>query len=602
MKKFTIVLLALTVAAGLYAGGQKEAPKPAPAATPAPAAAAPAKAAPVVKNPDTFIYASYGDAESMDPARAYDNASGGIIQNIYETLVFYDGQATDKFVPVLAEQVPTVENGGITNGGKTYRFKIRKGVTFHSGNKLTPVGVRYSFLRNMLTDPDGGPMWMLYSPLLGLGGSRDGDGNIIVKTEDLEKAIQVDGDYVIFNLRSAFPPFLAVLSGYWAGIIDMEFVMKNGDWNGSKTGWEKWNGPKTGAEILNQIASGTGPYKLDRWEKGVETVMTRNESYWGKKPAMAKIIFKLVDEWSTRKLMLLQGDADSVQVDPQYYAEMNKEAGVVVYKDLTELGVRCINFNQDINAKDNPYVGSGKLDGKGIPTDFFADKNIRLAFAHAFDEKTYLNDILDGTGVAVATPHVTGLPYFDKTLKNLPYDLKKSAEYFKKAFGGKIWEMGFEFDFLYNTGNEVREQTAKLFAENIASINPKFKVNVRAIEWATFVETQRLKTMPIYYIGWGADYPHPDNFMYTYMHSSGLYAGRTGYKNAEADALLDQGQVELDPKKAEAIYMKLQKIWLEDLPGIALHQPITNRYFKDWVKGYQFHSMENQYMYSQFSK
>jgi peptide/nickel transport system substrate-binding protein len=145
MKRAFSVLFLLLLSVALFAGGQKDAQKSG-TTTGTPAAKE-------IKNPDTFIYSSHGDSESLDPCKAYDNASGGVIQNIYETLIFYDGPSTDKFVPVLAEQVPTVENGGITNGGKTYRFKIRKGVKFHSGNPLTPEDVRYTYLRALSPIP-----------------------------------------------------------------------------------------------------------------------------------------------------------------------------------------------------------------------------------------------------------------------------------------------------------------------------------------------------------------------------------------------------------------------------------------------------------------
>jgi peptide/nickel transport system substrate-binding protein len=127
-------------------------------------------------------------------------------------------------------------------------------------------------------------------------------------------------------------------------------------------------------------------------------VFERFDGYWGPKPALAKGIYRIVEEWSTRKLMLLQGDLDSALVDPQYYEEMNKEPGLAVYKDLTTLGNRGINFNMKIPEGDNPYIFSGKLDGKGIPPDFFADKNVRLG-GHP-----------DSPGDALLQPGPEGLP------------------------------------------------------------------------------------------------------------------------------------------------------------------------------------------------
>lgn len=574
MKKLLIVLLIAGVAVSAFAQAK------------------------TIKNPDTFIWLAYGNIDTVDPAKAYDNTSGGLCQNIYEPLIDYKGASTTEFVPVLATQVPTVKNGLITNGGKTYRFPIRKGVKFHSGNLLTPEVVAYSFKRNLVVDCSGGPQPLIYEPLFGIGAlSTDiiGDGsNKPVTLALLDQAIQVKGDSVVFNLKAPYAPFLAVMAGYWGSVIDRDFAIAHGDWKGTQADIVRVNRPAVGTEPLTAIASGTGPYKLVRLDKATEAVFERFDGYWGKKPVMPKAIYRIVEEWGTRKLMLLQGDADYALVDPMYYAEMDKEPGIKVAKgNLTELGNRGINFNQQIAATDNPYIYSGKLDGDGVPPNFFSDREVRLAFTYAFDKPTYLRDINKGFGIAAETPIPAGLPYFNPELKAYPFDLKKAEEHFRKAFGGKLWELGFQLDLTYNVGNEVREQTMKLLAEAITGINPKFKVQARSVEWATFVNQQDQKVLPIYYIGWGADFADPHNFAYTYMYRTGLHASRCGYNNPEADRLVEQGLAETDPAKRKAIYYRLQDIWQEDVPGIMLHQPIRQQYFKDWVKGYFFHPMEN---------
>jgi len=550
-----------------------------------------------IKNPDTFIYAAYGTVDSLDPAKAYDNASGGVLQNIYESLIDYKGPSTSEFVPVLSTQVPSVANGLITNGGKTYRFPIRKGVKFHSGNPLTPDVVAWSFKRNLVVDCEGGPIPLIYEPLFAIGSSSTdvkGDGsNVKVTLAMLDKVIQVKGDSVVFNLPAPYAPFISVLAGYWGSIVDRDWAISHGDWKGTQEDIARVNRPEQGKEPLTDTASGTGPYKLVRIDKSSEVVFERFDGYWGKKPAMAKAIYKIVEEWGTRKLMLLQGDADWVRVDPQYFAEMDKEPGLTVSRNNTELGNRGISFNQKIAATDNPYIYSGKLDGNGVPPDFFADKEVRLAFTYGFDKKTYLRDINKGFGISAETPIPAGLPYFNPELKPYPYDLKQAADHFKKAFGGKLWQVGFQIDLTYNTGNEVREQTMKLLAESISSINPKFKLTPRAVEWATFVNQQNKRVLPIFYIGWGADFPDPHNFIYTYMYKTGLYANRCSYSNPEADKLIEEALASSDPAVRKKDYYRLQDIWQQDVPGIMLHQPIVNNYFRDWVKGYYYHPMEN---------
>jgi ABC-type dipeptide transport system, periplasmic component len=83
-----------------------------------------------IKNPDTYIVATIGEPESLDPAYDYESAGGEIFQNVYETLVWYDGEHADKLVPMLATNVPTIENGGVTSDGLHYTFHIRQGVKY----------------------------------------------------------------------------------------------------------------------------------------------------------------------------------------------------------------------------------------------------------------------------------------------------------------------------------------------------------------------------------------------------------------------------------------------------------------------------------------
>ncbi len=92
-------------------------------------------------NPDIFVYAGSGDAETLEPSRAYDTASSEIIYQCYDNLVAYKPGSLSEFIPMLATEVPSVENGLISKDGRTYTIPIRKGVKFHNGAELTPEDV-----------------------------------------------------------------------------------------------------------------------------------------------------------------------------------------------------------------------------------------------------------------------------------------------------------------------------------------------------------------------------------------------------------------------------------------------------------------------------
>ncbi|MDX2499792.1 MAG: ABC transporter substrate-binding protein, partial [Deltaproteobacteria bacterium] len=337
-----------------------------------------------VKNPDTFVLATYGTLRTLDPAVCYDDTGSQRIWNIYETLVFFDGPHTDRFVPVLATEVPTLENDGISADGKTYTFKIRPGVTFQEGGDLTPEDVAYSFKRNMIVDPDGGPMWMLLEALTGHGSTRDKDGKIIPGIfEAIDKAVVVKDDQVVFHLPRPFPPFMGILAYSASSILDREWAISKGCWNGDIRQAARYNNPRPGHEPLQKISNGTGAFKMKRWQPSNQFIFERNENYWGPRPALKTAIVKYVKEWSTRKLMLQNGDADRVTVDIPYVPEVEVMRGLTLYK-TPQLSLSAALFCQKIDPTGNPNIGSGRLDGNGIPVDFFANINVRKAFLHAF--------------------------------------------------------------------------------------------------------------------------------------------------------------------------------------------------------------------------
>lgn len=170
MKRLLLTFLIIAIAFSAFAGGSKE--------SAAPAAGSSDQASTGIKNPDTMVYATYGTIDSLDIVKAYDTASWTNMRQIYEPLITYKGTTTDQYEPMLAEEIPTVENGGILENGKVYRFKIKKGIKFHNGDTMTPEDVEYSFERSLVNDPDGGPVW-IWTYLFSVNGARETETEIL---------------------------------------------------------------------------------------------------------------------------------------------------------------------------------------------------------------------------------------------------------------------------------------------------------------------------------------------------------------------------------------------------------------------------------------
>ena len=158
-------------------------------------------------------------------------------------------------------------------------------------------------------------------------------------------------------------------------------------------------------------------------------------------------------------------------------------------------------FTFQVKAAGNPYVGSGKLDGEGIPADFFADKDVRKGFAYAFDYKRFVSEVLRGKGTQATGAIPNSLPGHNPDQKTYRLDLQKAAEHFRKAFGGKLWDAGFRFTITYNSGNLPRQTVCQILKRNVEGLNPKFKIDVRQVEWPTFLDAQKASKLPIFVLG-----------------------------------------------------------------------------------------------------
>ncbi len=555
-----------------------------------------------VKNPTTFVTLRSGDPESLDPAFQYDTASYEIVYpNVYETLIGYNGSVLSVYVPRLATSVPSLDNGLISKDGMTYTFPIRKGVKFHDGSVVTPEDVRYSMLRFMLQDRDGGPSWLLLTPLTGKESTRD-KGKMDLTYEEAAKTVTVQGDNVIFHLNKPYGAFLSIIAA-WSFVMPKAWAAKNGDWDGGASTWQKFNNPKLQDRYEFDHMNGTGPFKLDHWDRQAkEVVLVRNDAYWRPPAKLSRIVIRNVAEFTTRRLQLQQGDADLITVDRPNQSQVMGLPGVSVRDDLPQLVIQVFHFNLKIDATANPDIGSGKLDGNGIPPDFFTDIHVRKAFAYGFDYQTFIRDGYRSKAVQPNGPIIQGLLGYDPSLPKYTFDKNKAIAEFKEAWGGKLWDTGFKFTLTYNTGNVVREVGARLVKDTIESLNPKFKIDIRNLQWSSFLQNANGHKGTLYALGWAVDYPDPDDFAQPFLSSKGNYPTNNSYRNADADRLVQEAAGTADPAKRKDIYKKLTQIAYNDVPGIYAAQPTAFKVMRSWVKGWYWNTVYGGEDYYTLSK
>lgn len=333
------------------------------------------------KDPTTFTYMSIGDADTFDPALSYDTSSGEIIQNVYQTLVFYDGEATDKFVGQLATDWKTSEDG------KTWTFNIRPNVTFHNGDTLTPTDVAYSFQRGILQGGSASPQWLLSEPFLGVGnqditnivdeGASMDDKEALLKNdatvlkgacEKVQAAIVADdaAGTVTFNLAQPWGPLLPTIANGWGSVMDKKWVIENGGWDGTCDTWQNYYAPTSADDPFTAIMNGTGAFKLDHWTPGQEIVLAKYDNYWGDPAKLDRVVVQIVPEFGTRFAALQAGDADIIDVSVENRVQVDLMVGEARFYDATALAYGPV---QNVCSVDTAKLGVARFTTCDTPSD-----------------------------------------------------------------------------------------------------------------------------------------------------------------------------------------------------------------------------------------
>ncbi len=536
---------------------------------------------------DSLVVVHKGEMESLDPVYSYDGVTHGMLINVYDTLLKFKGSSLTELEPSIATQVPTVENGLISKDGKTYTFPIRQGIKFHDGTELTPEDVRYSMLRFMLSDVSGGPSSLLLEPILGLSSTRDENGNITVDFQEAAQAVRVDGNNVVITLKRPFAPFLSIIAR-WSYIVSKNWAVQHGAWDGTEATWKQFNNFAKDSSPFFKESNGTGPFQIARWDiAGKNLVLTAHENYFAGAPRLKTIFMRTVEEPSTVRLMLETADADIAEISPKFISQLRGNPDVTVYDNLPRLRTDpVLFFTLNINMQANPDVGSGHLDGNGIPADFFADKNLRKAFLYAFDYDAFLKESMEGRAERAIGPAPQELVPQDENFKRYPFDLQKAEEHFKKAWNGQVWEKGFKFTITYNTSGEMRQIASEILKRNVEKLNPKFQIDLRGVTWPTFLEKTAKHQMPLWARGWVADYADAHNFYFPFLHSQGRYALSQGYKNPHADELIEQAVAETNPQKRNMLYKQLHNLMHEDAMQLYTVHPTGLWAMQSRVKGF----------------
>jgi len=500
----------------------------------------------IVPNPSIINVAENwaGGPFSFDPQIDAEANGVEIELNIFSTLLMYNGSSTTQFIPVAAAQVPSVANGGISSDYTSYRFQIRTGLKFSNGDPLTAYDVWFSMVRDMLF-VGGSPTtqgWILAQYLI--PGASAGVPVMTVPndTADFNAILNAltysnSSNTVTFRLMrpTASQLFFTSLVLYGASIVDATWL--NGVGAGitfTPAGFYAYqNQGNQGSYNLKAqwtpVAS--GPYMIQSYAPGQSVTLVSNPGFPGV-PGIPVVNNTVVIQWvndpETAYNLFTSGQADIVSGLPtDYLALIPKQIanGKAAMYQTPPLNCNAFDFNLDINVTNMKTVFGPQYH---VPPDYFANLDVREAFAYAFNYTNYVDEILGNRkygidfGSSYAGVIVPGLPDYvpPSQLQNVPtYDLAKAKQLLQQS-----GEYGTSINIPVGNwaGDTNSFAGAQMWAAALNSIDPNIVMTPVYIRNGN-MGVPGQNPIPIMEATWGADYPYPSDFVDAFYKQGGYY-------------------------------------------------------------------------------
>jgi len=427
-----------------------------------------------------------GNIRYLDPARITDHASFSAALLIYPSLVALD--STMNLVPWAAESLPTVSDAGLT-----YTFKIRSGLKWSDGTPIDANTFAYSLNRGLDPCTTSGAASYLY-PIKGATAFNLGacpttaDANNPVSTATLiGKSIVVsDPQTLVITLEKPYAYFLDTLVTTVALAQPQQLI--------TKYGMQHWTD-----HLIDHGGFGGNLFNMKVWDHRGHLNLVRNESFWGVKPRLKEIDFKLYKDADTT-----YGDYENGQLDV-----------------ATPPASQYSDARQRADFHSVPYLSIGYLKPNWTKAPF-DDVNARLAFALALNKDAIANKVLGGS--VIPTNHIvpegqfgynanlTG-PDGTANLRGNPGKAKQLiSAYAQQHCNGAITQCT-PVDYYTGDATDAVAQSRAELAQWRAAM-PGYPIRVHNISFNDLVAKVYSGDAPqLAGIGWSGDYPDPQDWL-----------------------------------------------------------------------------------------
>jgi peptide/nickel transport system substrate-binding protein len=445
-----------------------------------------------------------------------------MIEMIFDGLVSADDKS------VIRGELATDWN--VSPDGKMWTFHLRHGVKWHDGQDFTADDVKFTY--DTVIDPNSKPT--------------------VAKSDyaDLQRVEVVDPYTVRFYLRR---PDAAFLSHLVLGIAPKHLL----------------EGQDLATTAFNYQPVGTGPFMFESWARGERVVLKANPNYFGTKPKLDQLVWKIVPDSNMLALQALSGEVDGAPIYNPADAAALKSSGKMALYDTLE-------GNTQISLQ--------------LKNPLFQDVRVRRALAHGIDVRSLIDKVMMGAAVPATSDILPNSWAYNPNVPTYPYDPARARALlaeagWKPGTDGILTKDGqrFSFSLMTDAGQKTREQVMMAVRQNWADLGLEVQAGVQ--ERNSFVTQRVLKGDFDAVLLQSSVQIDPD--ISRRFATSSIQNGQNflNYSNPTVDRLLEQGLATTDQAARGQAYFEVQRIMAEDLPQISLFYPKTTYAFKPGLQG-----------------
>jgi len=475
----------------------------------------------------------------LNPHLLHIEVDDGIHFAIYNPLFNIDTDGN--FFPVLAKEVPSVENGGISADGLNWKITLRDDVRWHDGRPFTADDVKFTL--ELLVDKE-------FRSWRTTGHEHVRDLTVVSPTE------------ITWRMATPFAPYFSILAS--------TFMVPKHAFDGVA---DKNTAPFNNAPI------GTGAFKFKTRVAGSYIELEANKDYFGEGPYLERIIYRYIPDLTVLYTQFKSGEIDVT-------------------------GIQAITADHYDEAKDLPgkrvevaYASTVECFGLNLSKPWFKELAVREALYHALDKATIIDAIYYGLPKPSESYLPSQFPWYHPNLPRHEYNLDKAralldAAGWKPGRDGIRQKDGVRLSFSNSTtsGNHLREQAQQFVQQSFRDIGVELTIRnlPPAVMWGEYWMMSQYDTCFV-----GATYiagSDPDASDYFHSSSIGMKGGSGQntfvYESKVVDSLFEEGGRVFDLEARRAIYRKVQETIRKDLPMLPLFQYAIAFGHKEGLQGF----------------